>query len=384
MIGEEIGPRLARLRRWGDEGGEVGGETREVLGVLEGYLHLFHTPGGEEGEGGSECHRDTCSICKLANCPACTVSLFLQNADAVRAVRKCAFGRKKKHEEWPEACMWLDPEPGSEWERRWRVEGNEILRDRANVQRCDRMKRADKGCRLSAESGESARSEYSRGSTGATSVASEGSSHLKKSSAAESLRDEYLGTEETAQEEKTWAEDFPVEEYTNKVNTGIFGSTRGTSVRRESFANTEDAKSRYPKFKRGMSVSRGPLSHMEDTRPRRLRSVRGTSAPKGAFFPNEAELTQHRSSKAESFSNEAELTQHRSSEVDYDTFLSKMTSGAEGEDDVNTGDEEDREVKEAAWVQSYERLTGEGGQTEWYRPCQPCRDYDTAEKILFF
>ena len=82
-------------------------------------MHLFPTErkGRSEGE---ECHRDNCSICSLASCPACKLSLFLQNEDAVRAVRMCAFGRKKKREEWPEACAWLDTEPGSDWEERCR------------------------------------------------------------------------------------------------------------------------------------------------------------------------------------------------------------------------------------------------------------------------
>ena len=426
MIRQEIGPRLARLRSYNSErDGLLGEETREVLVTLEPYLHLFPIPGGEEGEGGSEkkeCHRETCSICNLANCPACKLSLFLQNPDAVRAIRVCAFGRKKKHEDWPEACAWLDPEPGSEWEARWRREGNEILRDRASVQRCNKNKKA----RLSAESENSERSEYSRGSTGATSVASDKGSHLEKSSAAESLRDEYsndgdtapaeslreeylneeetaheetapaeslreeyLNEEETAHEEtadreKTWAEDFPVEEYTNKVNAGIFGFTRGTSARRESFANMEDSMDQYPKFTRSTSVSRGPLSHMEDIKPRRLRSVRGTCAPKEASFPNEAELTQDRSNKVESLSNEAELTQHRSSTVDYDTFLSKMRSGAEGKEDVTDGDEEGREARAAAWARAYEQLTGECAQTEWCRPGQPSHDYETVEETPFF
>ena len=339
--------------------------------TLEPYLHLFPTLGSEAESlsDTAECHRDTCSICNLANCPACKLSLFLQNPDAVRAIRICAFGRKKKHEAWPEACAWLDPEPGSDWEARWRQEGHEILRDRAHVQRCD------KSARLSVESGKSAESEYSRGSTGATSVASDRSSHGKKSSAAESLREEYLNDGEVACGEKTWAEDFPLEEYkdfpleeyTNNVNTGIFGSTRGTSARRESFANVEDAKSRYPRFARGMSVSRAPLGHMEDFKPRRLRSVRGTSAPKEASVHNEAELTQHRSSKA-----------------DYDTLLSKRRSRVQGEEHFNSGDEEDREVRAAAWARSYEQLTGERAQTEWYRPSQPCDDYATMEKTPAF
>ena len=388
MIRQEIGPRLARLRSYNCErDGGLGEETREILGVLEPYLHLFPILLGEEmdGEGGSEkkeCHRETCSICNLANCPACKLSLFLQNPDAVRAIRICAFGRKKKHEDWPEACAWLDPEPGSDWEARWRREGNEILRDRASVQRCEKNKKA----RLSAESGNSSRSEYSRGSTGATSVASDRSLRGKKSSAAESLRDEYLNEEETAHEEtadgeKTWAEDFPVEEYTNKVKAGIFGSTRGTSARRESFANMEDAKDQHPRFTRSTSVSRGPLSHMEDIKPRRLRSVRGTCAPRKASFPSEAELTQNRSSKVESFSNEAELTQHRSSTVDYDTFLSEMRRGKE---DLTDGDEEDREARAAAWAREYEQLTGECAQTEWCRPGQPSHDYETVEETPFF
>ena len=361
MIGNEIGPRLARLRTCAAD--VLSPETREVLMTLEPYLHLFPTLGSEVESlsDTAECHRDTCSICNLANCPACKLSLFLQNPDAVRAIRICAFGRKKKHESWPEACAWLDPEPGSDWEARWRHEGNEILRDRAHVQRCD------KSARLSVESGNSAGSEYSRGSTGATSVASDRSSHGKQISAAESLREEYLNDGETAHDEKTWAEDFPVEEYTDNVNTGILGSTRGTSARRESFTNMEDANSRYPRITRGMSVSTAPLGHMEDIKPRRLRSVRGTSAPKGTSAHNEAELTQNRSSKA-----------------DYDTFLSKMRSGVQGEEDFNSGDEEDREVRAAAWARSYEQLTGERAQTEWYRPSQPCRDYGIMEKTPAF
>ncbi len=361
MIGNEIGPRLARLRTCNAD--MLALETRDVLMTLEPYLHLFPTLGeGEESlSDTAECHRDTCSICNLANCPACKLSLFLQNPDAVRAIRICAFGRKKKHEAWPEACAWLDPEPGSDWEARWRREGNEILRDRANLQRCD------KSSRLSAESGNSAGSEYSRGSTGATSVASDRSSHGKKSSAAESLHDEYLNDGGTANEEKTWAEDFPVEEYAQDVNTPYSGFTRGTSARRESFANMEDAKSRYSRFTRSTSVSRAPLSHMEDLKPRRLRSVRGTSAPKG--------ISAHK---------DAELTHNRSSKVDYNTFLSKIMSGVEGEEDVYSGDEEDREVRAAAWARAYEHLTGERAQTEWYRPSQPSHDYDAIEKTPGF
>ena len=361
MIGNEIGPRLARLRTCPAE--VLSPETREVLMTLEPYLHLFPTPGSEAESlsHASECHRETCSICNLANCPACKLSLFLQNPDAVRAIRICAFGRKKKHESWPEACAWLDPEPGIDWEARWRHEGNEILRDRAHVQRCD------KSSRLSADSGNSVGSEYSRGSTVATSVASDRSSYGKKSSAAESLHEEYLNDGQTAYEEKTWAEDFPVEEYTKDVNSRCTGLTRGTSIRRESFANMEDTKSRYSRSIRGTSVSRAPPGHMEATQPRRLRSVRGTSTPKGVSAHNEAELTQNRSSK-----------------VDYNTFLRKMMSGVQGEEDVNGGNEEDLEVKAAAWARSYEQLTGERAQTEWFRPSQPSHDYDALEKTTGF
>ena len=417
MIGEEIGPRLARLRKWnkdvrGWDKDRLSMETREVLTTLEPYLHLFPTPGSEaeatsDGEG---CHRDTCSICSLASCPACKLSLFLQNPDAVRAIRICAYGRKKKHGSWPEACAWLDPEPGSDWEARWRREGNEILRDRARVQR------SDKDARLSAGSGNSTvGSEYSRGSTGAPSVASDRSSHGKKSSTAESLREDYLHDGEIVDGEKTWAEDFPVEEYTRYANnccTGLtrgmsacresladmedadsrysrstrgtsvsraplchtedlkprrFRSVRGTSTRRESFANMEDVESRYSRSTRGTSVSITPLCHIEDLKPRRLRSVRGTSAPKGAFAHNEAELTQNRSSKA-----------------DYDTFLSKIANGRKGEEDLDGGDEEDLEVKAAAWAQSYEQLTRERARSEWFRPSQPSPDYDAVIKTPAF
>ena len=344
MIGNEIGPRLARLRTCAADA--LAPETREVLMTLEPYLHLFPAPGSEAEASSdvSECHRDTCSICSLASCPACKLSLFLQNPDAVRAIGICAFGRKKKHGSWPEACAWLDPEPGSDWEARWRREGNEILRDRARVQR------SDKNARLSAGSGNSAvGSEYSRDSTGAPSVASDRSSHGKKSSTTESLREVYLNGEGTADGEKTCAEDFPVEEYTKDVNGCCNGLMRCTSTRRESFANMEDTDSRYSRSTRGTSLATTPLCHREDVKPRRLRSVRGTSAPKGASAHNEAELTQRRSSKA-----------------DYNTFLSTMVREAEGEEDVDSGDEEDLEVKAAAWARSYKQLTREQARSEWF------------------
>ena len=410
MIGNEIGPRLARLRTFAAD--VLAPETREVLMTLEPYLHLFPAPRSEAGASSdvSDCHRDTCSICSLTSCPACKLSLFLQNPDAVRAIRICAFGRKKKREEWPEACAWLDPEPGSDWEARWRREGNEILRDRAMVQR------SDKNARLSAGSGNSTvESEYSRESTGAPSEASDRSSRGKKSSTAESLREAYLNDGEIVDGEKTWAEDFPVEEYTKDVNsccTGLtrgtsarresfvnmedadsrysrstrgtsvsraplchtedlnlrrFRSVRGTSTRRESFANKEDAESGYLRSTRGMSVSRAPLCHIEDLKPRRLRSVRGTSATKGAFAHNEAELTQNRSSKA-----------------DDETFLSKIASGRKGKEDLDDGDKEDLEVKAAAWARSYERLTREPARSEWFRPSQPSPDYDAVTKTPAF
>lgn len=361
MIGNEIGPRLARLRTCAAD--VLAPETREALMTLEPYLHLFPVAGSEAEASSdvSECHRDTCSICSLASCPACKLSLFLQNPDAVQAIRVCAFGRKKKHGSWPEACAWLDPEPGSDWEARWRREGNEILRDRARVQR------SDKNARLSAESGSNVGSEYSWESTGAPSVASDGNSRGKKSSAVESLRGLHLKKVETADGEKTWAEDFPVEEYTKGVNGYCIGLTRGTSSRRRSSANMQDAESRYSRSTRGTSVSIAPLCHREDLNPRRLRSVRGTSAPKRASAYNEAKLTQHRSSKA-----------------DYSTFLSKVVSGLQGEEDVDSGDEKDAEVKAAAWARSYEQLTREQARSEWFRPSQPSPDYDAVIKTPAF
>ena len=377
MIGNEIGPRLARLRTCAAD--VLAPETREVLMTLEPYLHLFPAA-GSEAEASSDisaCHRDTCSICSLASCPACKLSLFLQNPDAVRAIKICAFGRKKKHGSWPEACAWLDPEPGSDWEARWRREGNEILRDRAKVQR------SGKNARLSAGSGNSNMgSEYSRGSTGAPSVASDGSSREKKSSAANSLREEYLNDgetadgkktlaeyfpmEETAQERK-WAKDFPVEEYTKDVNSGYTGLIRDTSSRRRFSVNMQDAESRYSRSTRGTSVSIAPLCHKEDPNPRRLRSIRGTSAPKGGSAYNEAQLTKSRSSKA-----------------DYSTFLSKVVSGVQGEEDVDSGDEKDAGVKAVAWARSYEQLTREQARSEWFRPSQPSLDYDAVIKTPAF
>ena len=71
----------------------------------------------------------------MMRCVACKLSLFMQSSEAVQAVKVSAFGRKKRGMVWPELCAWLDPEPGIEWERKWKREGNDLLRDRITVRR---------------------------------------------------------------------------------------------------------------------------------------------------------------------------------------------------------------------------------------------------------
>ena len=70
--------------------------------------------------------------------------------------------------------------------------------------------------------------------------------------------------------------------------------------------------------------------------------------------------------KGTSAHNEAELTHSRSNKADYSTFLSKIVSGVEGKEDVDSGDEKNAEVKAVAWARSYEQLTREQARSEWF------------------
>ncbi|KAL2038831.1 hypothetical protein N7G274_008353 [Stereocaulon virgatum] len=144
LIGEEMGPRLAKLRTCPRE--LVSPQTEQLLLALEPYLYLFPTAGAEAGHStdGAACHRQCCAFCNTTSCMACKLSLLLQNSEALRAVKNSVFGRKKRHGAWPDLCGWLDPEPGPGWERKWMQHGHFMLKDRIRVRQWGKDRREAK------------------------------------------------------------------------------------------------------------------------------------------------------------------------------------------------------------------------------------------------
>ena len=133
VIGEEIGPRLENLRNAPRQLRSV--ETDEILGMLQNYAHIFPSkdPDSSRMANPYQCNARNCMVCTITSCRACKLSQFFQNEDAVKALNVCAKGRKKRRSPWPDACAWLDPEPGRGWEHKWRKEGLPILSDRIIV-----------------------------------------------------------------------------------------------------------------------------------------------------------------------------------------------------------------------------------------------------------
>ena len=54
----------------------------------------------------------------------------------------------------------------------------------------------------------------------------------------------------------------------------------------------------------------------------------------------------------------------------------------EGEEEPRDENEEDHERKAEAWARSFEKLTGQQAQTEWYRPFQQSGRNEAAENVL--
>jgi len=135
IIGEEIGPRLNNLRKAPSQLRSV--ETDGILNILEPYAHIF--PVGERpGPRTTKTYRCSirkCAVCRITSCKACKLSQFFQNEEAVKALSVCVKGRKKRSRPWPEACAWLDPQPGCGWEMKWKKEGLSILSDRIIIRK---------------------------------------------------------------------------------------------------------------------------------------------------------------------------------------------------------------------------------------------------------
>ena len=144
VIGEEIGPRLKRLREAPDELRSA--ETDKVLRRLKKYTHVYSAedPQVLSMENLDQCDIRGCKICSPNSCRACRLSNFFQNAKAVEALSICAKGRKMKKREWPEVCAWLDPKPGCGWAFKWKKEGLTISMDRFVVQQWSKTGRKER------------------------------------------------------------------------------------------------------------------------------------------------------------------------------------------------------------------------------------------------
>lgn len=144
VIGEEIGPQLSHLRSapsW-----LTSTETKEILGMLEPYAHIFPAPDpdGSRMANPYACYDPKCEICLGMTCKACKLSMFFQNAEAVKALNVCAKGRKRGGRAWPVSCAWLDPLPSRiGWQMAWRKEGLPILSDRRIARRWRRSGRQE-------------------------------------------------------------------------------------------------------------------------------------------------------------------------------------------------------------------------------------------------
>ena len=130
VIAHEIGPQLDKLRIAPRE--LISKKTERLLSTLQPYKDIFASV------------TDTSSILSAKpTCPACTLSYFFQNPDAVKALTICVKGRKHRNRPWPISMAWLEPCPGkgADWEAKWKTEGKTIGSDRNRVQRWRRETR---------------------------------------------------------------------------------------------------------------------------------------------------------------------------------------------------------------------------------------------------
>ena len=134
VITHEIGPQLDKLRIAPAE--LISKKTQRILSVLQPYKDIF------SGIGITDSSSFISSSIK-PTCPACTLSHFFQNPDAVKALTTCVKGRKHRDRPWPGSMAWLEPCPGKgiDWEAKWKAEGKSIARDRIRVQRWRRETR---------------------------------------------------------------------------------------------------------------------------------------------------------------------------------------------------------------------------------------------------
>lgn len=124
VIAHEIGPQLDKLRMAPKE--LISKKTARLLSILQPYQDIFASI------------TDTSSIASMKpNCPACTLSQFFQNPEAVNALSISVKGRKYRSHPWPASMAWLEPCPGKgvDWEAKWRTEGKSVGYDRVRVQR---------------------------------------------------------------------------------------------------------------------------------------------------------------------------------------------------------------------------------------------------------
>lgn len=135
VIAHEIGPQVDKLRMAPAE--LLSKKTLRILSILKPYKDIFNGTGITDFSGSFITTTTSSSTIKPTRCPACTLSHFFQNPDAVQALTTSVKGRKHRNRPWPVSMAWLEPCPGKgvDWDQKWKAEGKSVARDRSRVQR---------------------------------------------------------------------------------------------------------------------------------------------------------------------------------------------------------------------------------------------------------
>ena len=123
----ELHPRLAHLYAFPRE--HLSAETRTCLyDILARYLACFPYRSPKDAD------KNNRESTIGSPCLACTLSFFLQDTTAVKALAASAKSRRRRGA-WPSILDWLEAEDkGEDWERRWITEGAGMRRDRRKAQ----------------------------------------------------------------------------------------------------------------------------------------------------------------------------------------------------------------------------------------------------------
>lgn len=128
LLTYELHPRLAHLYQYPHI--YLSNETQTYLyQTLRQYRIYFReqpsSASDRQGDGES-------TLGKI--CLACTISLFLRDEAAVKALAVCAKSRRHRGGRWPSVLDVLERgEKNGDWEQQWRQDGANMRRDRRNA-----------------------------------------------------------------------------------------------------------------------------------------------------------------------------------------------------------------------------------------------------------